>query len=121
MQFSTALFAAAFLCAVSAPSAVHAAGTGTGMPQVNEHCETRCTLDHQTCESDASDAIDACQDSCDESQCSKCQENMDSVALGQCHAACSQCMSQCDSSAEPKRQGCDTTERQCLSKCTSTE
>jgi len=125
MKFTTALLAAAFLLAAAALSPAKAAGTGTGtgiqMPQVNEHCETKCTLDHETCESDVSGSIDECEDGCDESQCSKCQENMEATALGQCHAACDACMSQCDASAEPRREGCDTNQRQCLSKCTTTE
>lgn len=120
MKYSTALLAASLILATSASTSVRAAGTAD-VPQTNEHCETRCTIDHETCGSDVSDMIDDCENNCDDSVCSKCQETMDAAALGQCHANCDQCMSQCDSSAEPKRESCDTSERRCLAKCTAVE
>ncbi len=126
MKFTTALLAAALLLATSAISPVLGKGggrtpSGTGVPQVDVHCETRCTLDHETCESDASEMIDECENNCGKQVCSKCEETMDPATLGQCHSQCGQCLSQCDTTAEPKRQACDTNERQCLSKCTRTE
>jgi len=111
----------AVLCAaclgVATIAVAHAAPNKPTVPTINEHCETRCILDHQTCESDVSDSLDECESSCDEDMCSKCQETMDSAELEQCHSNCDHCKSQCDSSADPRHQGCDSTERQCLSKC----
>ena len=91
-----------------------------GAPKYNpgkEHCETKCTLDHETCQSDTSDSIDECESNCDEKVCSKCQETMDAATLEACSQNCRQCENTCDSNAEPHREACDNRERRCLGKC----
>jgi hypothetical protein len=117
MKLRTAAFWIALVTVTVAAALASAQAASPQYDPEKEHCETRCTLDHESCESDTSDAIDECQASCDESTCSRCQSMGDVTTLEQCNAQCDQCKSQCDASAEPRRQGCDDHQRECLGKC----
>jgi len=115
MKLPSIIFWAFVFCSVSALAPANAGPVQ--LAQGSEHCETRCTLDHETCQSDVSDSIDECESSCDEKVCNHCQETMQAADLEKCNAQCDQCENQCDTSAEPRRQACDNKEQQCLTKC----
>ena len=93
------------------------AGSPVQLGQSKEHCETQCTLNHETCQSDVSDSISECDSRCEDDACSRCQENMDVAALEQCQSQCNQCKTQCDTAAESRGQACDVGEQECLGKC----
>ena len=109
-----------FLLFAALTLAVTQAAGQTDYSSSREHCETLCTVNLQSCQSDVSDEIDECEASCDKSSCSRCQEVMETQALEQCDSECDTCRRQCSASSESHRVACDTAEQQCLGKCMET-
>ena len=93
------------------------AGKPVQLAQSKEHCETQCMLNNETCQSDVSDSVDACESNCDDNACSKCSESMDIDTLEKCNSQCDQCKSQCSTTGESHQTDCDTKQDQCLGKC----
>lgn len=118
------LYAAGADAGPSGSIASNTAGRAAAMPQQLaqsvEGCETRCTENHGMCETDASSSIDECELDCDDNACSKCASMSDPLAVEDCHTTCDKCKSQCDFSAETRRQTCDADEQKCVAKCTQT-